>query len=76
MASGLIWNLRFDQFRQKSKRLLPAKIASLGRDDIRNPFLSDVDICPAGYLLEGDGYMHLAVQIRVVELVGVANSLV
>ncbi|MBP2677388.1 MAG: hypothetical protein H6Q82_453 [Deltaproteobacteria bacterium] len=33
-ASWLIWNLRLDQFRQKGKRLLPAKIASLGRNDI------------------------------------------
>jgi hypothetical protein len=51
-SSGIIWNLRLDQFRQKDKRLLPAKIASLSRDDIRDSFLSDVYVSPAGHLFK------------------------
>ena len=49
-ASGSIWNLRLDQVGKKSKRLLPAKIAGLGRDDVGNPFLSDVDLGSARHL--------------------------
>src|SRR5258706_16273333 len=53
-----IWNFRLDQFRQKGKRLLPAKVASLGRNSIGDSFLSDVDLGPARHLLEVDGYLH------------------
>jgi len=76
VASGPVWNLRLDQFGQKSKRLLPAKIASLGRDDVGNPLLSDVHLSSARHLLEGDGAMHRAGQGRIVEPVRIANSLV
>jgi hypothetical protein len=49
-ASGSIGNLRLDQFGQKSEGLLPAKIAGLGRDEVGNPFLSDVDLGSARHL--------------------------
>ena len=76
LASWLIRNLRLDQFNQEGKRLLPAKIARLGRNGIGNPLLRDVYLGPTEHLRKGDGHMHHAWQIRIVEHVGVANSFV
>ncbi len=56
----LIWNIGFDQFRQKGQRLLPTETASLGRNDVREPFLHDVQLRPAEHLLQGDRRLHLA----------------
>lgn len=55
---------------------MPAEGAGLGRNDIRDPFLHDGELGPAGDLLQGDCHLHLARQVRVVELVRVANPLV
>src|SRR5215510_7798627 len=76
LASWRIGDLRLDQFREESKRLLPAKIASLGRDDVGDSFLRDVQLSPTRHLLEGDGHVHCAGYIRIVELVAVANPFV
>ena len=51
-VSWLIRNLGLDEFRQQGERLLPAEIARLGRNDIGNPFLRDVQLGPAGHLLQ------------------------
>src|SRR5262245_38054997 len=72
----LIWNLRLDELRKQGQRFLPAEIASLGWDDGRHAFLDDAHLRADGYLLEGDRRLHFAGQVRIVELVGIANTLV
>src|SRR5437870_5908727 len=71
-----IRNFRLDQLRQLREGLLPAEIARLRRNDLGNAFLHDVQLGPARDLLQRDGDLHLARQVRVVELVGVADALV
>lgn len=71
-----VGNFRFDEPRQMFERLLPAEIAELRRDRLRNPLLHDVQLRPAGHGAQGDGRDHLAWQVRVVELVGVTDALV
>jgi len=42
----LLRNLRLDQFRQKDERLLPAKVAGVGRNDVGDAFLRDAQLSP------------------------------
>src|SRR5581483_4917259 len=72
----LTGNLDLDELRQKGERFLPAETAGLGWDDIRDPFLGDVQFRPAGYLLQADRHLHLAGQVRIVKLVRVPDTLV
>src|SRR5438067_13599792 len=72
----LIWNLGLNEFRQKGERFLPTETASLGWNNSREPFLHDVQLSSAGHPLQGDRRLHLAGQVRVVELVRVANAFV
>ena len=62
--------------RQKGQRFLPAETTCLRRNDVRDAFLHDVDFRSAGHFLEGDRYLHLAGQVRVVECVRVADAFV
>src|ERR1043166_9007586 len=71
-----IWNLRLDQFRQLSQRLLPAEIASFGGNNSRHAFLHDVHVSSAGNLRQDNRRLHFARQIRIVTFVCVANPLV
>src|SRR5207249_378855 len=73
---SLIWNLGLDEFRQKGERFLPTETASLGWNDIREPLLRDIQLSSAGHLLQDDRRLHLAGQVRIVELIRVANALV
>src|SRR5262245_20434727 len=72
----LIRDVRLDEFRQKSERLLPAKIASFSRNDARHSFLDNVQLRSARYFLEGYGRLHFSRQVRVIEFVRVANAFV
>src|SRR5262249_2814775 len=75
-APPSVRNLRLHQLRQKTERLLPAEIARLWRDDLREPFLHDVHLRSAGHLSQRDRRHHLARKIRVVERVRVADAFV
>jgi len=57
-------------------RFLPTEITSLNRNDTRHSLLHDVQLCPAGHLLQRDRRLHFAGQIRVVESVSVADPFV
>ena len=75
-VSGLIRNFSLDEFRQQRQRFLPAEITSLDRNGCRYPFLGDVQLGSAEYLLQGDRRSHFSGQVRVVELVSIADALV
>src|SRR5438477_12747459 len=75
-VSGLIRNFSLDEFRQQRQRFLPAEITSFGRNGCRYPFLRDVQLGSAKYLLQADRRSHFSGQVRVVELVRVADKLV
>ena len=72
---GLIGNFCFDKFRQQGQRFLPAEIASLDRNRCGYPFLRDVQLGSAEYLLQGNRRLHFAGQVRIVEFVGVTEAL-
>src|SRR5687768_149728 len=74
--SPSVLDLDLDELRQQSERFLPAQIASLGRNDFGHSFLHDVQLRADGHLLQGDRHPHLSWQVRVIELVGVANAFV
>src|SRR5262245_61405870 len=74
--SHLIRNLGLDELRQQDERLLPAEIARLGGNDSGHPLLHDRQLGPARHLLQGDRGHHFSWQIRIVELVRVANAFV
>src|SRR5262249_16259247 len=72
----LIWNLGFDELRKQGQGFLPAEIASLGWDDRRHAFLNNGHVRADGYSPEGNRRLHFPRQLRVVELVCIANTLV
>src|SRR6266850_249250 len=76
ISPRLVWNLRLDQLRELRERILPPKIAGLGRNDGRNAFLHDLQFRADQYLLDADRGLHLALEIRIVELVRVTNAAV
>src|SRR6059036_4004503 len=76
LSSRLIWNFSFDEFRQQRQRFLPAEIASLGRNGCGYPFLRDVQLGSAEYLLQGDRRLHFSREVRRVEFVCIADALV
>src|SRR5581483_5499760 len=71
----LIRDLRFDQLRKLRKRVLPAEIAGFRRNHRWDAFLDYAELGADGYGLERDGRLHLSRQIRIIELVGVADAL-
>src|SRR6266403_1766591 len=75
ILSRLIRNFSLNEFCEQRQRFLPAKIASLGRNDAGHAFLHNVQLRPAGHFLEGYGRLHFPGQVRVIEFVCVANTL-
>src|SRR6266536_4212823 len=75
-ASRLVRNLGLDELGEEGQRLLPPEVTSLGRNHLGNSFLHDGDFSAARHLLQRHGALHFPRQVRVVELVGVANALV
>src|SRR5262245_7814987 len=73
---NLIRDVGLDELRQKSQRLLPAEIASLGRDDSGQALLHDIQLGSAGDSFQCNRRLHLAGQARIVESVRVANAFV
>ena len=75
-VSWLIRNFSLDEFRQQRQRFLPTEIASLDRNGCGDPFLRDVQLGSAEYLLQGDRRLHFSRQVHVVEFVRVTDALV
>ena len=69
-------NLCLHQLCQQNQRLLPAEIAGFRRNDVRHGFLHDVQLRPQRDLLQRNGDLDLALQVGIVEPVGVANAFV
>src|SRR4051794_13103616 len=69
------WDFRFDQGGKLRERLLPAEMAHLERNGVGDAGLHDADVGSAGDLLQRDGGFHLAGQVRIIEVVRVANLL-
>ena len=72
----LVRDLGLDEQRQESERFLPAEIAGLGRNDVGHPFLHDAQLGPDGHLLQAHRHLKLPRQVRIVEMVRVANAFV
>src|SRR3954465_3844896 len=75
-APESVRDVGLDKLCQQGERFLPAEIASLRRDDGRQPLLRDVQFGAAGNPLQGDRRLHLAGQVRVVEFVRVPDAFV
>ena len=72
----LIRNLRLDKLCKKSERFLPAEIAGIRGNDVRHPLLHDIQLRADGHLPEGDRHLNFPRQVRIIELVRVADPLV
>src|SRR5882724_11281157 len=75
-SAASIWNLSLDKFRQQKERFLPAEITGLRRNGSGYTFLHHIQFGPARNLFQGDRRLHLAGQVRIIELVAVTNPLV
>src|ERR1700687_3264122 len=75
-ASSLLSDLRLDEFGQGSQRLLPAQVTGLDWNDSRQAFRHDVDFRAERDFLQRHRHSNLTGQVRVLELVGVAQALV
>ena len=71
---GLSRDLRLDQRRQLHQRFLPAQVAHLQRNDLRDAGLRDAQLGAAQHRLQCDRHLQQAGQVGVVEAVGVAES--
>src|SRR5262249_16941719 len=69
-------DISLDKIRKECQGLLPAEIAGFGRDDPGDAFLHDIQFPADGDLCEDYRRLHFPRQIRVVELIRVANLLV
>src|SRR5665213_1058112 len=74
--SSLLSDLRFDESGQISQRLLPAQVTGLDWQGIRQSFLHDVDFRAKRDVPQRHRHANLARQVRVVELVGVAQAFI
>src|SRR5690242_8157589 len=72
----LVRNLGLDEIRELGERLLPAEIARLDWDRVGKTRLDDAQLGSAGHLPQRDRRLHLAGQVRIVELVRVTDALV
>jgi hypothetical protein len=75
-VKGLTLHLGLYQFREKRERFLPAEIAGFGWNHLRDALLHDVQLRSDGHFLQNDRHLKFAGQVRVVELVRVADALV
>ncbi|CDX17634.1 conserved hypothetical protein [Mesorhizobium plurifarium] len=73
--ADLLVDLRLDELGQVAQRFLPAEIAGLGGDGVRDAGLGDVDLGADRHFLQDHGHLDLARQIGIVEAVGVAQAL-
>jgi acetyl-CoA acetyltransferase len=73
---GLLSDLRLDEFGQVAQRLLPAQVTGLDWNDIWQAFLHDIDFRAERDPLQCHRHSNLSGQVRVLELVGVAQALV
>src|SRR5581483_980832 len=71
----LLIDLRLDQPREISQRLLPAEVARFHGNGVGDAVLHDADLGADGDLLEFDCHVHFARQIGIVELIRVAQAL-
>jgi hypothetical protein len=67
-------NFSLDKFRQQRQRFLPAEVASLRWYGRGHPFLRDVQFGSAEYLPQRNRRLHFSGQVRIVELVRVADA--
>lgn len=72
----LIGDFGFDEFAEEDQRFLPAEVAGFGGDHGGDPFLGDADFGAAKNLPQGDGGLHFAGKIGVVEFIAVADEFV
>jgi hypothetical protein len=64
---------RLDDIRKLCERLLPSEIAHLKRNGLGEPFLHDNELRSARHLRQGRRRLHFPGQVRIVELVRIAD---
>src|SRR5213595_1999242 len=67
------WNLGLDELRKLREGLLPAEIAHLERNSLRQPFLHYGQLRSTRNFLQGHRRLHFSRQVRVVEAIRIAN---
>src|SRR6188508_3466071 len=72
----LLGNLSFYKLSKKGKRFLPTQIAGLDRNDVGNPFLSNVYLRTHNNLGQGNRDVHHSGQVWIVEFVGMPDAFV
>src|SRR5690606_35176004 len=73
-GSATIRDFGFDQLRQHVQRIAPAEVAHVDGDHGRDAGLLDLQVGARDALLQPDGDLHLAGQLRAVEGVGVVDQ--
>src|SRR5512146_93374 len=76
IRSLLLIDFGLDEPCEVSQRVLPAEITSLGRNDIRDALLHDMELRPDRYFLQGYRHLNIAGQVGIIELVRVTQALV
>src|SRR4051812_19691539 len=72
----LLIDFRLYELSQILQRLLPAEIASLYRNDVRQAFLNDVQLRADRYVFQRHCHLYIAGQVRVIEFVCVTQAFV
>ena len=57
------WNLCLNELSKQRERFLPAEIAGLGGNNIRDSLLDDVELRSTGHLLQGNRRLHFAGEV-------------
>ena len=73
---ALLIDFRLHEPCQVSQRLLPPEVARLHRNDVRQAFLHDVELRADRNFLQRHRHHDLAGEVRIVELVSIAQALV
>src|SRR5512139_3862109 len=76
MTATLLTDFGLDELCEQHQGFLPPEIAGFDRYDLGNPFLHDAQLGSTRHRLQRDGRLHDAREVRVVELVRIADPFV
>src|SRR4051794_38142023 len=76
LDNELLIDFRLYELGQILQRLLPAEIASLHRNDVRQVFLNDVQLRAYRYVFQRHRHLYIAGQVGIIEFVCVAQAFV
>src|SRR5512139_3333619 len=76
MTAALLTDFGLDEFCEQHEGFLPPEIAGFDRYDLGDPFLHDAQLGSTRHLLQRNRRLHDAREVRVVELVRIADPFV